>query len=69
MRALGARAIMLAMTRPVASSKLVLIEQRRLAPAVDRDTRLRRYRLARVQLGRRSNDPASRFDYLKRVYD
>jgi hypothetical protein len=59
---------MLAMTRPVTSSRLVLIQERRAA-ADARTAPVKRYRLARWQLERRSNDPASRFDHIKRVYD
>jgi hypothetical protein len=58
---------MLAMTRPAASSKLILIEARTGASDVARPARVRRYRLARLQLDGRSSDPASRFDHLKRV--
>ena len=60
---------MLAMTRPVTSSRLVLVEDRRADSELDRATPVRRYRLARVQLSARSSDPASRFEHLKRVYD
>jgi hypothetical protein len=69
MRALGAIWIMLAMTRPAASSKLILVEHRTAASDADRPARVRRYRLARLQIDGRSSDPASRFDHLKRVYD
>jgi hypothetical protein len=69
MRALGAVGIILAMTRPVASSKLILIEDRSGASDADRPARVRRYRLARLQIDGRSSDSASRFDHLKRVYD
>jgi hypothetical protein len=61
---------MLAMTRPVRSSKVVLIaEDRSAASDADRAAPVRRYRLARLHLDGRSSDPASRFDHLKRVYD
>jgi len=69
MRALGALGIMLAMTRPVESSKLILVEDRSATPDADRPPRVRRYRLARLQIEGRSSDPASRFDHLKRIYD
>ena len=69
MRALGAAGIMLAMTRPLASSKLILVEDRNGSSDAERPARVRRYRLARLQLDGRSGDPASRFDHLKRVYD
>jgi hypothetical protein len=69
MRALGAAWIMVAMTRPAAASKLILLERRSAASDADRPARVRRYRLARLQLDGRSSDPAARFDHLKRVYD
>jgi hypothetical protein len=55
------------MTRPVTSSKVVLVEDRREAEAGVAP--LRRYRLARLRLDGRSHDPASRFEHLKRIYD
>jgi hypothetical protein len=69
MRALGAIGIILAMTRPAASSKFILLERRSGASDADRPPRVRRYRLARLQLDGRSSDPAARFDHLKRVFD
>jgi hypothetical protein len=60
---------MVAMTRPAAASKLILLERRSAASDADRPARVRRYRLARLQLDGRSSDPAARFDHLKRVYD
>jgi hypothetical protein len=58
----------LAMTRPLTASKVLLVADRRTVPASRRDTPIRRYRLARLRLDSR---PAgeSRFEYLKRVYD
>ena len=61
--------IILAMTRPVTASKVLLVADRRTVPASRRDTPLRRYRLARVRLDSRPAGGESRFDYLKRVYD
>jgi hypothetical protein len=69
MRALVAAAIMLAMTRPAASSKLILVEDRSSASDPGRPARVRRYRLARLHIDGRSGDPALRFDHLKRMYD
>lgn len=69
MRALGAAGIMLAMTRPETSSKLILVKHRSPASDVDRSAPVRRYRLARLQIDGRSGDPAFRFEHLKRVYD
>jgi hypothetical protein len=57
---------MFAMTRPVTSSKVVLVRAEREA---ERAVPVRRYRLARLRLDCRSGDPASRFEHLKRVYD
>ena len=56
------------MIRPVTSSKVVLVEERR-AEAAEPRAPIRRYRLARLRLHGRSHDPASRFEHLKRVYD
>jgi hypothetical protein len=56
------------MTRPVTSSKLILVEDRSAA-AADRSAPVRRYRLARLQIEGRPTDSASRFDHLKRIYD
>jgi hypothetical protein len=69
MCALAAEAIMLAMTRPVTSSKVLLVEDVRAERDAERPAPVRRYRLARLRLDCRSGDPASRFEHLKRVYD
>ena len=61
--------IILAMTRPLTPSKVLLVQDRRIAPASRRDTPIRRYRLARLRFDSRLSDSESRFDYLKRVYD
>ncbi len=61
--------IMLAMTRPITTSKVLLVEDRRIAPATRRDTPIRRYRLARLRFDSGRSEGESRFDYLKRVYD
>ena len=61
--------IILAMTRPVTASKVLLVADRRTVPASLRDTPIRRYRLARVRLDSRPAGGESRFDYLKRAYD
>jgi hypothetical protein len=59
---------MLAMTRPT-PSKVLLIADRR-APAGEPGTAaVRRYRLARLRFDGRADEPASRFEHLKRVYD
>jgi len=61
--------IILAMTRPLTSSKVLLVRDRRIAPAARRDTPIRRYRLARLRFDSPPSEGESRFDYLKRVYD
>ena len=60
---------MLAMTRPVPSSKLILVEDRAATAEAERSGPVRRYRLARLQIESRSSDPALRFEHLKRVFD
>lgn len=57
------------MTRPLTSSKVVMVEERRAEEAAPGSALIRRYRLARLRLDGRSHDPASRFEHLKRVYD
>jgi hypothetical protein len=66
---MGGAPIMLAMTRPLTASKVLLVADRRTAPGSRRDTPIRRYRLARLRLDSRPTGSESRFDYLKRVYD
>ena len=61
--------IILAMTRSLTPSKVLLVEDRRSAAERRRDTPIRRYRLARLRLDSRPTGSESRFDYLKRVYD
>jgi hypothetical protein len=69
MRSHGRRTIILAMTRPVTSSKVLLVADRRAASAPPEPTQVRRYRLARLRFDSRPAGPESRFEYLKRVYD
>ena len=61
--------IILAMTRPLTASKVLLVADRRTASSSRQTVPIRRYRLARVRLDPRSTSPESRFEYLKRVYD
>jgi hypothetical protein len=56
------------MTRPPASSKLVLLEDRRGGAASPGANPLRRFRLARVRL-ESAIAGEKRFEYLKRIYD
>jgi hypothetical protein len=70
MRALGAGAIMLAMTRPLtSSSKVLLVADRRLDATEPPTAPVRRYRLARLRFDGRPTGPGGRFEHLKRVYD
>jgi hypothetical protein len=61
--------IILAMTRPITASKVLLVADRRTASSSRRDVPIRRYRLARLRLDPRGASAESRFEYLKRVYD
>jgi hypothetical protein len=63
------RPIILAMTRPITASKVLLVQDRRSAPERRRDTPIRRYRLARLRFDPRAGAGEPRFEYLKRVYD
>ena len=66
----GARPpIILAMTRPMTASKVLLVADRRAAPSTRESTPVRRYRLARLRFDPPPAGSESRFDYLKRVYD
>jgi len=56
------------MTRPVTSSKVLLVEDRRV-PQAPAPTPVRRYRIARLRLDSRPSGSESPFEYLKRVYD
>lgn len=57
------------MTRPVRSSKVLLVADRRDAPAEAGGTPVRRYRLARLRFEGRASEPESRFAHLKRTYE
>jgi hypothetical protein len=69
MWALSAWPIILAMTRPVTPSKVLLIADRRTDAPNRRPTPVRRYRLARLRFDSRPAAGEARYDYLKRVYD
>jgi hypothetical protein len=56
------------MTRPAASSRVLLLEDRR-GGAVPGSAPVRRYRLARLRLDGRPAEPEKRYEYLKRTYD
>lgn len=59
---------MLAMTRRT-TSKVLLVADRRELPSEPGVVPLRRYRLARLRFDARDAEPASRFEYLKRVHE
>ena len=61
--------MILAMTRPAATSKVMLLEDRRGGAGPSGSASVRRYRLARVRQGGTLAQPAKRFDYLKRTFD
>lgn len=57
------------MIRPVTTSKVTLVADRRLQASSNGSPAVRRYRLARLRLDGRPADAESPFEYLKRVYD
>lgn len=61
--------IILAMTRPAPSSKVVLLEDRRGGAAPADGAQVRRYRLARLRLDGPTASGSSRFEYLKHSHD
>jgi hypothetical protein len=65
----GERPIILAMTRPITPSKVLLVADRRAAARRRESVPVRRYRLARLRLEPPPAGAESRFDYLKRAYD
>jgi len=65
----GAATIITTMLRPITSSRVLLVADRRVAPPESGGVPLRRYRLARLRLDGRSIGPALRVDDLKRIHD
>jgi hypothetical protein len=61
--------MIIAMTRPVTSSRILLVEDRRAGAAGPNVVPLRRYRLARLRLEHAPAGPDDRFEYLKRTHD
>ncbi len=61
--------IILGMTRTAASSKVLLIKDRRCEQAEPEATVVRRYRLARLRLDGRPAGADSPYEHLKRTYD
>jgi hypothetical protein len=69
MAASAARPIMLSMTRPASSSKVLLVKDRRSEQSEPSAAVVRRYRLARLRFDSRPLGSDSPYEYLKRVYD
>jgi hypothetical protein len=65
----AARPIMLAMTRSLKTSKVLLVADRRVEPNHGAAATVRRYRLARLRFDPPPASGASRFEHLKRTYD
>jgi hypothetical protein len=61
--------IILSMTRPASSSKILLVKERRSEPSESGTAVVRRYRLARLRFDSRPAGADSPYEYLKRVYD
>jgi hypothetical protein len=69
MAAGAARPIMLSMTRPASSSKVLLVKDRRSDQSGPGAATVRRYRLARLRFDSTPARSDSPYEYLKRVYD
>jgi hypothetical protein len=63
------RPIMFAMTHPLKTSKVLLVEDRRGGAAQAAAGPVRRYRLARLRLNPPAAGREPGFEYLKRLYD
>ena len=61
--------MILSMTRPAASSRVMLLEARRPATAARGSAPVRRYRLARLRFEGQPTGSQKRFEYLKRSHD
>jgi hypothetical protein len=57
------------MTRPIRSSKVLLVADRRFETEVSSGAPVRRYRIARLRFDSRPMGPDARFEHLKRVYE
>ena len=57
------------MTRPIASSKVLLVADRRVGAPEPGTAQVRRYRLARIRFDSRPAGGEARFEHLKRVYE
>jgi hypothetical protein len=56
-----------AMTRPITSSRVLLVADRRASNPESGSTRVRRYRLARLRFDGRASDSETRSTQLKRI--
>ena len=63
------RPIILSMTRPASSSKVLLVKDRRSEQSESGAAVVRRYRLARLRFDSRPAGTDSPYEHLKRVYD
>jgi hypothetical protein len=61
--------IILSMTRPASSSKVLLVKDRRSEQSESGAGVVRRYRLARLRFDSRPAGTDSPYEHLKRVYD
>jgi hypothetical protein len=61
--------IILSMTRPASSSKVLLVKDRRSEQGEPEAAVVRRYRLARLRFDSRPAGADSPYEHLKRVYD
>jgi hypothetical protein len=61
--------MILSMTRPAPSSKVMLLEDRRGGTHTPGAAPVRRYRLARLRLEGQPTGSQKRFEYLKRSHD
>jgi hypothetical protein len=61
--------MILAMTRPLTSSKLLLIADSLPVTPDHTPVPVRRYRLARLRFEGRLTEPSRRFEHLKQVFD
>ena len=65
----GVGPIILSMTRPITSSRVLLVADRRAEADERGGTPVRRYRLARLRFDSRPHGADARFEHLKRVYE
>jgi len=61
--------MILAMTRPITPSKLLLVADPRPGSPEPTSAPIRRYRLARIRFDDRAGERSRRFEHLKRVHD